>query len=49
MLFRSVGEPGRQPGFMIKASDVQFLSGPKLADVIEIETEIDEKLYDEVI
>ncbi len=26
-----MAEPGRQPGFMIKASDVQFLSGPKSA------------------
>ena len=44
-----VAEPGRLPGFMIKASEVQFLSGPKPANVIEIEAEIDERLYDEVI
>ena len=44
-----VAEPGKQPGFMIKASDVQFLSGPKPANVIELEPEVDERLYDEVI
>ncbi len=44
-----VAEPGRQPGFMIKASEVQFLSGPKPANVIEIESDVDEKLYDEVV
>lgn len=44
-----VAEPGRLPGFMIKASDVQFLSGPKPANVIELEPEVDERLYDEVI
>lgn len=57
-----VAEPGKQPGFMVKASEVQFLSGPKpaaenagavvelksVAD-IEIEPEVDERLYDEVI
>ncbi len=44
-----VAEPGRPPGFMIKASEVQFLSGPKQANVIELEPEADERLYDEVI
>ncbi len=44
-----VAEPGKQPGFMIKASEVQFLSGPKPANVIELEPEVDERLYDEVI
>lgn len=44
-----VGEPGKQPGFMIKASDVQFLSGHKPANVIEFEAEVDERLYDEVV
>ena len=55
-----VGEPGKQPGFMIKASDVQFLFGPKpaaenagvvveLKPVVDIEPEIDERLCDEVV
>lgn len=44
-----VGEPGKLPGFMIKASEVQFLSGSKPANVIELEPEVDERLYDEVI
>lgn len=44
-----VAEPGKQPGFMIKAHDVQFLSRPKPANVIEIEPEVDERLYDEVV
>ena len=44
-----VAEPGRPPGFLIKASVVQFLSGPKQANVIELEPEADERLYDEVI
>lgn len=44
-----VGEPGKLPGFMIKASEVQFLFGSKPANVIELEPEVDERLYDEVI
>lgn len=55
-----VGEPGRQPGFVIKASEVQFLSGPKsaaentaevvkLQPAVDMDPEPDERLYDEVV